>query len=519
MIRYATICLAFVVLATTVRAAVWYVDVDNCPGPGSGSAGDPFCSIQDALSVAVSGDEIRVATGTYYPSQRYEPETPRTETFQLINGVTLLGGYAGLANLANPNDRNLLLYETIISGDLGLEGDDSDNCFHVFYHTEDLLLDATAVLDGFTITGGKADGVDLHVAGGGMFNYASSPTVRNCTFRGNWGIGGGGIANLFSDPSVVNCTFSRNSANSVDSRIAQGGAVYNAASSPTLENCTFHANLASGTDSLGGGMVNASDSAPIVTNCRFIGNEADLGGGVFNWVDCNPTMVNCVFSGNSALSGGGIFNGAASPTVTNCTFSGNTAVDDGGAMYNAAGSPSETSDPVITNCIMWGNTALSGPQIFSESGSSPTITYSCIQDGWSGAGNIGGLPEHNPLYADADGQDDVPGTEDDDLHVLPGSPCINTGSNAVPNLPETDLDGHVRVLCDTVDMGAYEFGIGDYQCDEDVDLDDFATWEACMTGPNSGPYLEGCEVFDFEYDGDVDLADVAQFQVTFEGQP
>ena len=87
----------------------------------------------------------------------------------------------------------------------------------------------------------------------------------------------------------------------------------------------------------------------------------------------------------------------------------------------------------------------------------------------------------------------------------------------VPESPETDLDGHARVLCSDVDMGAYEFGIGDYECDPDVDPDDFASWDACMTDPDNGPYDPGCEAFDFEYDGDVDLSDFAGFQEVFEG--
>ncbi len=76
----------------------------------------------------------------------------------------------------------------------------------------------------------------------------------------------------------------------------------------------------------------------------------------------------------------------------------------------------------------------------------------------------------------------------------------------------TDLDGYARILCDRVDMGAYEFGIGDYDCDQLVNLLDFANWAACMTGPDGGPYDGGCEAFDFEFDGDVDLSDFSGFQ-------
>lgn len=68
-------------------------------------------------------------------------------------------------------------------------------------------------------------------------------------------------------------------------------------------------------------------------------------------------------------------------------------------------------------------------------------------------------------------------------------------------------------------MGAYEFGIGDYDCDQDVDLLDFADWVDCMTGPDSGPYLDGCEAFHFDCDADVDLTDFAGFQAVFAGAP
>ena len=93
-----------------------------------------------------------------------------------------------------------------------------------------------------------------------------------------------------------------------------------------------------------------------------------------------------------------------------------------------------------------------------------------------------------------------------------GSPAINAGDPNTSFLPATDLDGHTRVLCDRVDIGAYEFGIGDYNCDQSVDLSDFASWSACMTGPRSGPYGAGCEAFDFNADGSVDLLDVAGWQ-------
>ena len=214
----------------------------------------------------------------------------------------------------------------------------------------------------------------------------------------------------------------------------------------------------------------------------------------------------------------------SNPTVTDCTFSGNVSVS-GGGMSNF------DSSPTVTNCILWGD---SPNEIFNDDiveASTPTISFSDVQGGL-GAGTIdgGGNIDLDPMFVDADGDDDVVGTEDDDLRLQSGSPCINAGdTDALPpdaadldNDGDTaeptplDLDGHARVLCDVVDMGAYEFGIGDGDCDQDVDQDDLAAFMACVTGPGGG-VLANCEAFDSDGDGDVDYADFAAIQLAFTG--
>ncbi|MBN2562595.1 MAG: hypothetical protein JXQ75_16850 [Phycisphaerae bacterium] len=158
----------------------------------------------------------------------------------------------------------------------------------------------------------------------------------------------------------------------------------------------------------------------------------------------------------------------SNPTLTNCWFSRNASNYLGGGIYSTI-----DSAPTLTNCIMWGNTAPSGgAQVYGELTS---ITYSCIQDGWTGVGNT----SEDPLCMDADGDDDIVGTADDDLRLRAGSPCIDAGDNEADidaNTPDTqplgdtDRDGSARFVDDPtvdpdpgngtppiVDMGAYEY--------------------------------------------------------------
>jgi hypothetical protein len=216
--------------------------------------------------------------------------------------------------------------------------------------------------------------------------------------------------------------------------------------------------ITNGGGDYGGGMVN-NNSSPTVANCTFSENSAgsDGGGGMYNR-ESSPTVTNCTFSGNSTTKhGGGMYNYASSPSLTNCTFSKNSAGSAGGGMRNYS------SSPWVTNCILWGDT----PQEIDNYDSSPVVTHSDIQGGYPGTGNINA----DPMFVDPDGPDNIPGNQDDDFHLKPNSPCIDSGDNSAPALPATDFDGdHRRIdnpwVTDTgngttpiVDIGADEFEI------------------------------------------------------------
>lgn len=135
---------------------VYYVD-DDATGANDGSSwADAYWFLQDALAAAQGGDEIRVAQGTYKPDQRVMILTrgtqvissgDRTETFQLINGVSLKGGYAGFGE-PDPDARDIEAYGTILSGDLN--GDDMPVA-----NPSDLLDEPTRAENSFHVVTGS----------------------------------------------------------------------------------------------------------------------------------------------------------------------------------------------------------------------------------------------------------------------------------------------------------------------------------------------------------------------------
>jgi len=312
--------------------------------------------------------------------------------------VALYGGFAGTETLLT--QRKPATNITILSGDIGVLNNNSDNSYHVVAGGG---TNNTAILDGFQIRGGNANSSSFpDNAGGGMYNNGSSPTLRNMTFSGN-------------------------SANS-------GGGIYNASSSnPTLINVTFNGNSAT---SLGGGIYNLLGNISMLTNVTFSGNSANSGGGMFNG-SSNPTLTNVTFSGNSVISlGGGMYNQTGSPTLTNVTFSGNSA-NAGGGMFNGSG-----SNPIIKNSILYGDV---GGEI-SNSSSSPTVSYSVVQGGYAGTGNLNADPLLGALANN--------GGFTKTMVLKNGSPAIDSGNDG--NCPATDQRGVTRPQGAHCDRGAYE---------------------------------------------------------------
>ncbi len=407
---------------TTCAGKVIYVDADATGANNGTSWENAYLYLQDALMFAAAGDEIRVAQGVYRPDDFVlsdRPNLAREETFQLIDEVSIRGGYAGFGG-PDPNARDFVAYETILSGDIGAVGNSLDNSYHVVRGGDN------AILEGFTVLGGNANGSFQggYGIGGGLYNNDCRLVVVNCTFEQNTAFNGGAIFSRGGALAVYESRFIANLA-------LQGGALVNLNGHMTLSRCVLRNNS-------DGTIFCFGNAALQVERCVFDNN---FGG--WHTIDCSNAgsvieVINSLFTRNT---GGAINSSYNSLVIVNSTLADNHTAVFGGGVCCSYGSLS------AANCIMWGNTARWGGDEIFGADATITVSYSCIAGGYPGTGNI----STNPLFR-------APASEDYDLRA--GSPCINAGDNAaVPPVTETDLDGRPRVVGGRVDMGAYEFPV------------------------------------------------------------
>ncbi|NOT02276.1 MAG: hypothetical protein HOP29_16845 [Phycisphaerales bacterium] len=227
-------------LAPVARAAVCYVDGSReceCGTSGCVCDGAEWETAYRTLQEAIAGSctDIRVAEGTYRPTG----ETDRSVSFLLETGVTILGGFP--AGGGDMEERNPDRYVTILTGDLNDDdspgGGNAENSYHVVNASG---ASAASVLDGFTITGGNADGDPAEPLygdrGGGILVVSGAPTIRKCVIRGNAaGAYGGGLAVARSGapPVIEDCLFENNTAG------VEGGSIH-VAGCPGQGDCEDH---------------------------------------------------------------------------------------------------------------------------------------------------------------------------------------------------------------------------------------------------------------------------------------
>ena len=349
-----------------------------------------YATIQDAINASEDGDTVLVAPGTYVENINYSGKNIVIGSYFLTYGM------------------DYFIEQTIIDGN-------QDGSVVTFNNGED----STAVLDGFTITGGLSE------YGGGIRIDSVSSTLKNLVVIGNTANSyGGGIHvagsgwTSMANPRLENLIITGNSANS------GGGISCWIYSSPSLENVTISGNTAG---SYGGGIL-SWESNPSLENVTISGNTAGSsgGGGIYSY-SSGISLGNVNISDNSTSGpGGGIYYNQSNSILTNVTISGNSATGEdgfGGAIYLTT-----VSYLTLLNCILWNNS----PQEIYFSGEiewnsgSTTAAYCDIQDGEDGIitndngivtweeGNI----NTNPLFCNPDSGD---------FTLADNSPCVDSG--------------------------------------------------------------------------------------------
>ncbi len=482
----------------SVPANVVCVDAEIVSA-GNGQGWDvAFGELDDALDAAASsGGQIteiwvRAAQRAYVPGRRRgQALGDRTESFDLLDGVALFGGFLGDEMERDDRDPGLF-HSTVLSGDR-LEDDGpgfagrSDNCYSVVCAD---AVGASARIDGFRIRGGMADepGRTDRGSGAGFYLASSSPIVENCAFEENIAFLGSAMA-LWTDclPLVRNCSFELNGSTVSTGAVfifersnarfevcdflhndgIRAAALFIEIADPVFVDCRFEAN----TGRTNGGAIASEDGATIFDRCRFIENESSDAGAIY--ADGNLGVFNCLFKGNRATTGEGgammIFRNA---TIAFSTFVGNEAFEEGGAIWFGG----SIGNVAVRDSILWANEdQVSGnatDQLGGAAASVGTLRRCCVEDlaGLLAAtqdpqaaspGNIRvGNFSIQPRFRDAAGGD---------FRLKEDSPCIDAGKVFAPIVGlsgSRDLDGLPRAVNwlhesrmaqgRVADIGAYE---------------------------------------------------------------
>ena len=291
----------FAFLSNSYSAEVfYYVNAETGDDTNSGADwNNAFKTLSHVLNIKVNDTKvIYLAAGTYYPTSL----TNRGLSFNLSN-VKIYGGYIGTDE--NPNDRNPTIYKTILSGDIGIEDDPSDNSYQVITVSGSTLLDGLIISDG----NGVGAGGDQELGGGIYFKITPNFFQQIPTF------------------SISDCQINNNQAE-------EGAGIY----------------ISYDVSKPGNGL----SSAMTIANCNFSNNIATKNGGGLCLTDLNKNLINvnledCQFNDNHAESGGGLYVENTDINISRTAFNKNGASSKGLSIFLKGGAGTGSQDVRVVN--------------------------------------------------------------------------------------------------------------------------------------------------------------------------
>jgi len=429
-----------------VQSPIHYVDLNNpTPLAPYESWATAATNIQEAVDATFVGGTIIVSNGIYEVGQRiaYGTSSSRVALTRQMTLQSANGPEVTVIKGANPNGPNAVRCVTLTNG---------------------------CALSGFTLTGGatRTDGDgDVDQTGGGAWCFSTSVLISNCVLTANsaGGSWGGGVMRGRLSHCIISTNTSGGAASSVLEHCTVAGNSSGGARGSILTSCLIEGNLHTALRGLEGAGVNYCT----LTNCVLRGNQSAVDGGA----SVASTLYNCLVISNYAnRHGGGLYGDRA----YNCIIVGNSAGSHGGGVSIAT---------YVVNSIIYDNTAPNGPNYWSD-----YLFNCCTLPAYPhNQGNITNTPAFvNPAAGD--------------FRLQTNSPCINAGRNLYAS-NGSDLDGNLRIVGGTVDIGAYEFqspdslisyawrqqyfqglppsGSGDF---EDADSDGQNNWQEWRAGTN-----------------------------------
>ncbi len=433
-----TLIIAFLSVTFLSAQTIWYVNDDNASGGDGTSWTTAFNDLQMAITASNIGDQIWIKEGIYKPTNTSE----RGISFEFKESVEVFGGFPEVGNPIMEN-RNAVSFPTILSGDIGTMGDNSDNSYHVVYMSgffcyQNNTTFLNTSLNGLIIQDGNANGdteVEWHLKrGGGLFllvdgelggGFHAGMLINNCVFKNNEAENGGGgmyVRSAFGNTSnftFANCTFENNKAPN-----SWGGAVLNDAYSGTNQcnyvNCIFKNNSAAVGAAMGLDGRMKGNCSPNIVNCLFENNVASNSGGALmgdteagkiGWNICQSKFISnqaLGYAGGALASWGG---GTDEGLITDCEFAGNLANNpnnhkNGGAIFfdlsnNVAHTTKIEACSFKNNKSNWNGGAICF--FMFGTAQSDGIIQNCYFDGnesiWGGAIHLGGDTNTNLAFS------------------------------------------------------------------------------------------------------------------------